>query len=214
MIEALAEETDTASLADLVHDLGDVPLARIRLRPGPGSASVSDVERNKGCELIDGTLVEKAMGWPESFLATFLIQLIGTFVTDRKLGLLTSPDGTWRLGPDLVRLPDIAFISWDRLPGRKVPTEAVPRLAPDLAIEILSPGNTDAEMARKRREYFVVGVLEVWMVDRFERKVSVYSSATECRVLGESDVIEGGDILPEFRLPIRQLFAALEQTDQ
>ena len=59
-----------------------------------------------------------------------------------------------RLAPGLVRIPDLAFISWQRLPERRVPTDPIPGLVPDLVVEVLSDGNTAAEMDRKRREYF------------------------------------------------------------
>ena len=65
----------------------------------------------------------------------------------------------------LVRIPDVAFTSWERLPGRRVPPEPIPELAPDLAVEVLSQSNTEAEMTRKRGEYFAAGVRLVWLVD-------------------------------------------------
>ena len=67
---------------------------------------------------------------------------------------------------DLVRIPDVAFTRWDRLPDRRRPTSPVPRLAPNLTVEILSRGNTRAEMAAKRRDYFVAGVELVIMKSR------------------------------------------------
>src|SRR4051812_17857396 len=105
---------ERATIADLVRDLGDIPLARIRRYPPPGTATVADVERNKCCELVDGTLVEKAMGLRESFIALAIAGFLRAFVNPRNLGMISGPDGTLRFAPDLVRIPDIAFISWDR----------------------------------------------------------------------------------------------------
>lgn len=82
---------------------------------------------------------------------------------------------------------------------------------PDLAIEVLSRGNTPREMARKRREYFTAGVRRVWMVDRFNRTVSVYSSETEFRTFTDSDTLDGEDVLPGFKLSIRDIFGELER---
>ena len=76
------------------------------------------------------------------------------FVEPRNLGLVSGADGSVRLFPGLVRMPDVAFASWDRFPDRKIPKEPIPSLAPDLVIEVLSESNTKAEMERKRGEYF------------------------------------------------------------
>src|SRR4051812_38618675 len=110
------------NLADLQRRLGDVPLERIRFQPAPGTAKVADIEpirEREGaiCELIDGVLVEKAMGFIESRLAVCLASLLYAFVTPRNLGIVTGADGTVELMPDLVRIPDVAFTSWDRMPG-------------------------------------------------------------------------------------------------
>ena len=70
--------------------------------------------------------------------------------------------GMMRISQGLVRIPDVSFVSWDRLPEGKVPSEPIPALAPDLAVEVLSQGNTAKEMNRKRREYFEAGVRLVW----------------------------------------------------
>src|SRR6266545_4033346 len=148
---------ETETLQDLVDRLGGIPLSRILARPAPGSATDKDLlEVNNSkrhlCELVDGVLVEKAMGLRESLLAVALAGLLRDFVIPRNLGLVTGADGTIRLFPGLVRAPDVAFTSWGRVPGRCVPEEPVPQLAPDLVVELLSASNTKAEMDRKRRE--------------------------------------------------------------
>jgi Uma2 family endonuclease len=79
-------------------------------------------------------------------------------------------------------------------------------VAPDLAVEVLSEGNTEAEMERKLREYFDAGVLLVWYVDPEARTVRVYTSPGEARLLGEEDTLDGGSVLPGFRLSIRGWF--------
>ena len=124
----------------------------IRFHPAPGTALEQDVlEAEKQgllCELVDGVLVEKAMGYTESILAAFLIEMLNAFVRPRNLGFVSAPDGTMRLFPGLVRIPDVAFASWDRLPGGRRPTAPIPPIAPDLAVEVLSQSNTPCEMAR------------------------------------------------------------------
>src|SRR5262249_53206427 len=135
------------SLADLLDKLGNVPLSRIRTFPYPGSATEEDVLTTKVhgkamCELIEGVLVEKAMGYSESLLACFLIEQMNGFTGIKNPGLVTGEPGMLRLWPGRVQIPEIAFIPWDRLPGRRVPRQPVPAVAPDLAIEVLSESNT------------------------------------------------------------------------
>lgn len=204
-------KTKTRTLADLIRGLGGISPKRIRLDPPPGKATLADVESNKCCELIDGTLVEKVMGYPESILAAALIELLRRFVRPRKLGIVTGPDATLEIFPNLVRLPDVAFISWGRIPGRRTPKDAVPALAPDLAIEVLSKGNTRREMTRKRTEYFKAGTRLVWIVDHVKRTVTVYTSPTDHTVLTDADKLDGGNVLPGFSVRLKEIFVELDE---
>jgi len=196
--------------------LGDVPTHHVLLDPPPGAAIEADIfeiRRREGrlCELVDGVLVEKPMGLRESILAGALLALLRAFIVPRNLGVVSGEAGTMRLFPGLVRIPDVAFVSWDRLPGQRVPSEAVPDIAPDLAVEVLSESNTPEEMARKRREYFAAGVRLVWLVDPRARVVAVYTSPDEATTLDESQMLNGGEALPGFTLPLRELFAELDR---
>jgi Uma2 family endonuclease len=203
------------TLADLLEQLGGISPERIRLHPSLGTATEKDVldvhdRQGRLCELVDGVLVEKAMGFRESFLAAALITILWSFVQPRKLGLVTGADGMVRLASGLVRIPDVAFVSWERLPGRRIPSEPIPHLAPDLAVEVLSPSNTPGEMARKRQEYFAAGVRLVWMVDAGTRTVAVYTAPEQCTVFQEAQTLHADSVLPGFTLPLRQLFADLD----
>jgi Uma2 family endonuclease len=204
------------TLADLLHRLGDVPLDRILFHPAPGMATIQDVitvqeQEGKLCELVEGVLLEKVMGWNESSFAGFLVGLLNAFVIPRNLGIVTGPDGTVELMPNLVRIPDVAFTRWDRLPGRRRPTSPVPRLAPNLAVEVLSRSNTPAEMAAKRQDYFAAGVEVVWEIDPVARTVVVYTSVTQSTTLGAMDTLDGGVALPGFTLPLQDLFGELDR---
>jgi Uma2 family endonuclease len=112
-----------------------------------------------------------------------------------------------RLGPGLVRLPDVSFISWDRLPRRAVPREEIWPIAPDLAVEVISRGNTREEMQRKLSDYFAAGVRLVWYVYPATREVYVYTSPDQCVRLAVQDTLDGGEVLPSFQLPLATLFA-------
>jgi Uma2 family endonuclease len=206
-----------STIADLLERLDGIPAERIRLYPYPGTATVDDVvaieaEENRLYELIDGVLVEKPMGMRESILAIKLGALLLAFVEPRRLGVVAGADGMMQLKLALVRIPDVAFIAWNRFAGRRVPSEPAPLIAPDLAIEILSPSNTKREMARKLREYFEAGALLVWYIDPNPRTVAVYVRPDDPTVLTENDVISGGAALPGFTLPLRELFAVLDAT--
>src|SRR5438105_3865279 len=136
------------TVADLLEHLGAIPPGRVRFFPPPGTATEKDVlARPDGvkrlCELVDGVLVEKPCGFYESRLAVVLIHRLGEFVDLHDLGIVLGPDATLRLRSGLVRLPDVSFISWDHFPGRLLPAEPVPNLAPDLAVEVLSASNTE-----------------------------------------------------------------------
>jgi Uma2 family endonuclease len=204
------------NLGDLVQRLGGVPLERIRFHPAPGTATVDDVERihdTEGvlCELIEGVLVEKTVGLRESRLAVFLCGLLNAFGIPRNLGFVTGPDGGMELFAGLVRIPDVAFTSWDRVPGRTMPTAPIPRLAPNLAAEVLSDSNTPKEMSLKRQDYFSSGVDLVWEIDPEIRIVDVYTSPTGPVVRGIADTLDGGNVLPGFRLPLAELFGELDR---
>ncbi len=204
------------TLADLQDRLGGIPLNRIRFRPAPGTATLQDVieveaREGKLCELVDGVLVEKAVGYLESGLAGLVLTLLNLFVRPRNLGIVTGEAGTVELMPGLVRIPDVAFTRWDRLLGQRYPTAPIPRLAPNLAVEVLSRSNTPREMAIKRQDYFSVGVELVWEIDPDARTVAVYTSPTQITTLTATDTLDGGSVLPGFTLPLQDLFAELDR---
>jgi Uma2 family endonuclease len=199
------------TIADLLKRLGNIPASRVRLYPAPGTATEKDVikvldRENRPCELVDGALVQKPMGYEESEIAVTIIVLLGSFVRRHKLGIVTGPDGSIRLFPGLVRIPDVAFASWDCFPGRKRPKAPIPDLAPDLVVEVLSKGNTKAEMNRKLREYFEAGVRLFWMVDPTKRIVRVHTAVDQSVLFAEDQSLDGGAVLPGFVLPLSELF--------
>jgi Uma2 family endonuclease len=200
------------TVADLLEQLGGIDPRRVRLRPAPGTATEDDVldihdRTGRIYELVDGVLVEKTMGLLESTLASWIGYLLQTFLQQHDLGFLAGEAGATRLMPGLVRIPDVSFISWDQLPKREVPTDPLPDLAPALAVEVLSEGNTEQEMARKLREYFQSGVRLVWLVDPIPRTVRVYTAPDQSVVLTEEQTLDGGDVLPGLTLPLRTVFS-------
>ncbi len=210
--------TEHRKLQDELDDLGGVSPDRILACQPLGLASEGDATRLNDqksvlCELADGYLVSKPAGFREALIAMTLGALVRQFVRSRRLGIVTGADGAFRLAPGVVRMPDVAFTSWPNVPGRRIPTEKVVDFPPDLAIEVLSEGNTRDEMARKRGEYFTAGAVACWMVDPESRTVAVYSrgDVESPRLYHESDVIEMTEILPGFRLSLAELFGELDE---
>lgn len=204
----------TDSLAELLHRLGDVPAERILARPAPGTALPSDVlrfcdgEPKRLCELVDGVLVEKAMGHRESRLAFWLGIQIGMYLKTNPLGFLTGADGPYSLEEDQIRFPDVAFIKWEDVPPDADPGTPMPDWKISLAVEAISPGNTRDEMNRKLKDYFAAGVELVWYIYPIERVVRVYKSEEDCQTLTDADELDGGEVLPGFRVTVRELFDA------
>jgi Uma2 family endonuclease len=205
------------TLADLQARLGNIPLWRIRYHPPLGTATEADVlalleaPRKRLCELIDGVLVEKPMGFTESMLAHFVGLKIDAFMRPFNLGLVAGADGTMRLLSGRVRIPDVSFVSWDRLPGRRRPPAPIPDLAPDLAVEVLSDSNTPREMELKRQEYFTAGTLLVWEIDPDTRTARAYTAPDVFTTLTAAEALDGSPVLPGFVLPLVEVFAELDR---
>jgi Uma2 family endonuclease len=203
----------TETLADLVAQLGDIPLDRIRLRPAPGMATEADVlaalsaPRKRLCELIDGVLVEKAVGTREGLLAGIILHHIWDYLDRHDLGIALPGDSAVRLKIGLVRIPDVCFISWERLPEDELPDEAIAGVVPELAVEVLSERNTRKEIERKLKDYFQAGVRLVWLVDPRTQTALVHTSVARSRKLSGEQALGGGELLPGFTLSLKDLFA-------
>ncbi len=199
----------------MLEQLGNVPANRVLLVPTPGTATEQDLlnlldHQDRICELMDGVLVEKTMGYIESILAIALGSYLRDFVQKHKLGIVLGEAGTLRILPRQVRIPDVSFISWEKFPGGKLPQVPIPAVAPDLAVEVLSPSNTEGEMQRKLQDYFAAGVRLVWYIEPATRTAKVYTAPDQCTVLDDTQSLTGGEVLPGFELSLRDLFAEIE----
>ncbi|HXD88358.1 MAG TPA: Uma2 family endonuclease, partial [Urbifossiella sp.] len=199
------------TIAELLHELGDIPAHRVRAHPAPGTATEADAifatNTQRPCELVNGILVEKAMGVPESFLASLVLQYIGPYVRINKLGITTAPDGMYRMLQGNIREPDVSFTARSRKQGGG----QVGDWCPDLCVEIVSPSNTVAELDLKRGEYFSSGCRLVWIIDPRKRSVEVFTETDTATRLIEPALLEGGTVLPGFSLPLAELFGAFDE---
>lgn len=203
--------------ADLRERLGGIPLHRIRLIPPPGCAVEDDVIRlheqeRRLCELQDGILVEKTMGWYESIIASEIIIEIGIFLRANNLGKVLGPDGMLRFLPGLVKIPDVSFISWERWPDQSPPRRPIPAIVPDLVIEVLSDGNTTQEMQAKLQVYQQAGVRLVWYIDPKNRDAACHRGPGDSSNVPCNGLLDGGDVLPGFKLSLAELFARADQS--
>jgi Uma2 family endonuclease len=159
-------------------------------------------------EVVEGELVEKIVGASEIEIATLLIEYLAPFVRARRLGKVLG-EMIFRIdqAKDLQRRPDVSFISPARWPiRRRVPKVAVWDMVPDMAIEIVSPSNTADQVQEKIHEYFTAGVHRVWVVYPRQQEVYVYASPAQIQVLQLGQDLDGGDLIPGFRLPLAALF--------
>ena len=215
----VSARTSTASasrpenVAQLLRRLGNIPAWRVRLEPPPGRATERDLIRHNEsklktaiCELVDGTLVEKAIGWTESVISGLTSSAILSFVRPRKLGTVLGADGMLRLAPGLVRVPAVSFFARGKLTRSQHGDLAIAPLVGDLVVEVIRKRNTKPEIARKLREYFAAGSRLAWVVEPKSHTVRVHTAPDEFVVLGVDDWLDGGSVLPGFRLAVRELF--------
>ena len=171
--------------------------------------ALSHSDTSKKWELSKGVLVEVSpTGNSHTILAVELARVIGNFVKAHKLGKVTGEAGGYILSenPDIVRAPDVGFIA----KARAKSTDKYFPGAPDLAVEIVSPGDTETEIAKKVREYLDAGTRLIWFFYPASRTVKVHTP-TMTKTLDENDVLDGMDVLPGFLLSVRDIFAVLDE---
>jgi Uma2 family endonuclease len=134
--------------------------------------------------------------------------ILGRFVEEHQLGRMFMAETGFLIArdPDTVRAPDIAFIRSDHLPDDE-PRETYWPGAPDLAVEVVSPGDTVGEVGEKVRDWLDAGSMAVWVVDPRAQTITVYRSPTDIDILTVKDELEGGDVVPGFRCAVAEVFA-------
>jgi Uma2 family endonuclease len=159
-------------------------------------------------EVVDGKIVEKRIGARESEIATILGAFLYQFARAHRLGRAIV-ELMFRLDPekDLKRRPDVAFVSSARWPyHHRIPKVSVWDMVPDLAVEVISESNSAYEVQKKLHDYFDAGVPLVWVVYPDQAEVYVYSSPKQVEIIGLGQELDGGDLIPGFRLPVAVLF--------
>ncbi|MDX2075706.1 MAG: Uma2 family endonuclease [bacterium] len=157
-------------------------------------------------ELVNGEIIEDDMASSQSIntiVAGRIITFLNNYVIPRNLGNVSVPDGGYRLNDYMVRQPDAGFISLERYPEIK----EGPMPAPELAIEIVSPRE---DIFQKTRDYLYNGVLEVWAIYPKLQELIIFwldeNRQVTTKQYGIDDTIRNRAILPDFEMPIRDIF--------
>ena len=162
----------------------------------------------KAYELVDGRLVERNMGAESSWIGGRLHSRLDWFCEEHHLGWVWPADNGYQCfahAPKLVRRPDVSFIRAGRLPGDALPTGYI-RIAPDLAVEVVSPNDLVAELDEKLEDYQKAGVRLVWVIYPESRTVSVYRGDGSASRLHQHEALSGEDVIPGFRCEVGSLF--------
>lgn len=160
-------------------------------------------------DLVDGEVVEVTTPPPvHGWIGRNVIRALETFGNPRGLGEVFGDGIPYRIGAHRVRVPDASFIRAERVSGPP-PRKGGWPMAPDLAVEVLSPSDTHAVVRRKLADYFGAGTRLVWLVDPDERGVEVHAPGAAPIWIGEAGTLDGGDVLPGFTLPVAAVFAGV-----
>jgi Uma2 family endonuclease len=160
-------------------------------------------------ELVEGELREMTpAGWQHGRIAGNIAGELRTYVREHRLGVMTTAEATYRLAtdPDTVRAPDVAFVSRERVEQAGDPVGFWPG-APDLAVEVVSPHDRYSDVREKVNEYLDAGTRMVIVVDPPSHAVTVHRTRTARLDLTEDDVLDGEDVVPGWKLPVRDIFA-------
>jgi Uma2 family endonuclease len=156
-------------------------------------------EPGKTAELVRGVLiVREPPGTGHGARSARLTVRIGAFVEEHDLGEIFAQDTGFKIerDPDTVRAPDLAFVARDRLAG--IPEKGYAEIAPDLVVEILSPGDRPGELLEKVGQWLSAGVSLVWVLDPVRGEARVYRADGTVSILGPGDDLDGEDVLPGF----------------
>lgn len=159
-------------------------------------------------ELVKGELKKMSPAGSEhgAIIVKITIRL-GHYVESNNLGVCFGAETGFKIStdPDTVRAPDVAFISRERIPEGGIPKKFWPG-APDLAVEVLSPGDSLEEVEEKVEDWLTAGTRAVWIVSPKRRSVTIYRSMTDVTRLSENDELEGESVVPGFRCKVSEIF--------
>jgi len=168
---------------------------------------------DKRYELHEGVLIEQpSAAVIHALIVSLLVMMVGNDIRGQKLGRVFGDNLDYLLGEGIILKPDVSFVAASRVEG------GLPNyfhFAPDLAVEVLSPSNSASEISYKVITYLRYGSRLIWIIDPAQKIVTVHEPGTEgtilSRVLTRDDTLTGGEILPDFRLLVREIFDEMEE---
>lgn len=161
-------------------------------------------------ELVKGEIVPMSPASTKHGQIVFRLAFeMGKFVDENQLGAIYAAETGFTLSqnPDTVRAPDVAFVAAERIPADGVPETGFWAIAPDLVAEVVSPNDRVSDVQDKVTDYLTAGVRLVWVVDPQSKTATVYHSRDNVQLLLADEALDGGDVLPGFKLPLSKLFA-------
>jgi Uma2 family endonuclease len=166
----------------------------------------------KSYELVGGQLVERRMGAKSSWVGGELHARLRQYGQEHQLGWALPADNGYQCfshAPSLVRKPDVSFVRYGRLPGGVLPDGWI-KIRPDLAVEVVSPNDSAAELDEKLEDYESAGIPLIWVIYLGSRKAMVYRGDGSINRVREEDELSGEDIIPGFRCPVREILPRRE----
>jgi Uma2 family endonuclease len=159
-------------------------------------------------ELVDGQLVEREMGQKADAVSARVSRLLGNHVSANRLGLVNGSQCGYQIfadDPDKVRFPKVSFTRKERLP-QPLGATGHARVAPDLAVEVISPHDNASDLIIKLREYLVAGVRLIWVAYPDDCSLQVFKADGTGLVLGSEGLLDGGEVLPGFQCQVAEFF--------
>jgi len=166
-----------------------------------------------GCELVRGKLTRyMPTGVLHGIVSAKIGSLLSNFVSANSLGIVLGAETGFYIfqKPDTVRAPDAAFVGNEKLEKHGISEKFFPD-APDLAVEVVSPSDKKKDIEDKVNDYLAAGVSIVWVIYPQNRIAAVYRQSNLVSILRDDDELDGEDVLPEFRLPLTELFGNLPE---
>ncbi|MFQ5638899.1 MAG: Uma2 family endonuclease [bacterium] len=167
-----------------------------------------EMGNSQRCELIKGEYIAMSpSGGTHGRLTNKMGRIIGNFIEEKNLGEGFGAETGFILSrnPDTVRAPDFAFIAKERLTLIDEFDQFL-SIAPDLAVEVVSPGDLWTKIEKKIKDFLHAGVRLIWVINRSNKTIHVYHGFSDVRVLTESDHLTGEDVLPGFSIPVKRIF--------
>ena len=166
-------------------------------------------DEGKGYELVDGELKELNVSTLSMLAASEIYGQLRDHVKPRRLGWCFADGQSYRCFPNdgsKVRRPDASFIRLDRMSADQARQEGHCIIVPDLIVEVISPNDLASEVNEKRTEWLKAGVQLVWVVDPVLQIVQAFLADGTIRELRQTDMLTAEPVLPEFRVPVADLF--------